>query len=48
MVANNQSNPIDIEAYGEYETAWCPGCGNFRILESLKKALSELGLAPEK
>ena len=28
--------------------AWCPGCGNFPILESLKKALVELDLAPEK
>ncbi|MEX1308624.1 MAG: 2-oxoacid:ferredoxin oxidoreductase subunit beta [Eubacteriales bacterium] len=27
-----------------YETAWCPGCGNFVILECLKKALEELGL----
>lgn len=29
------------------ETAWCPGCGNFGILNLLKKALSELDLAPE-
>ncbi|WP_369019303.1 thiamine pyrophosphate-dependent enzyme [Thermatribacter velox] len=27
--------------------AWCPGCGNFGILRSLKKALLELGLKPE-
>jgi 2-oxoglutarate/2-oxoacid ferredoxin oxidoreductase subunit beta len=28
------------------ETAWCPGCGNFGILGTLKETLSELGLAP--
>ncbi|HAY21054.1 MAG TPA: 2-oxoacid ferredoxin oxidoreductase [Desulfobacterales bacterium] len=32
--------------YGNYETAWCPGCGNFRILAALKKALVESNLAP--
>lgn len=26
-----------------YETAWCPGCGNFNILVCLKTALEELG-----
>jgi 2-oxoglutarate/2-oxoacid ferredoxin oxidoreductase subunit beta len=29
-----------------YETAWCPGCGNFSILECLKKALEELDKDP--
>ncbi len=29
-----------------YETAWCPGCGNFSILDSLKTALEELGKDP--
>ena len=29
-----------------YETAWCPGCGNFSILKCLKQALEELGLDP--
>lgn len=27
-------------------TSWCPGCGNFGILESLQKALFEEGLKP--
>jgi len=35
-----------IEAFGEFETAWCPGCGNFSILKALKQALAGLGLAP--
>ena len=29
------------------DIAWCPGCGNFGILESLKAALTELGLTPQ-
>lgn len=28
------------------ENAWCPGCGNFGILNSLKKAFSEANLKP--
>lgn len=28
------------------EIAWCPGCGNFSILDALKEALSELNLHP--
>lgn len=37
---------VSIEDFGTYETAWCPGCGNFSILESMKKALVMSGLAP--
>ena len=29
------------------ETAWCPGCGNFMILECLQQALNELGRRPQ-
>ena len=29
-----------------FETAWCPGCGNFNILDSLKNALTDLWLDP--
>ena len=29
-----------------YETAWCPGCGNFQILPAVKKALAASDLAP--
>lgn len=28
------------------QTAWCPGCGNFSILEVLTKVLNELELSP--
>jgi 2-oxoacid:acceptor oxidoreductase, beta subunit, pyruvate/2-ketoisovalerate family len=33
-------------SYETYETAWCPGCGNFSILSCLKSALEELGRDP--
>lgn len=39
---------IPIEQYGTFETAWCPGCGNFFINKALKKALSTLDLPPHK
>lgn len=29
------------------ETAWCPGCGNFGIINSLSQALDNLGLDPK-
>ena len=32
--------------YGEHETAWCPGCGNFAVLKAVKRALAESGVAP--
>jgi 2-oxoglutarate ferredoxin oxidoreductase subunit beta len=37
---------VSIEDYGTYETAWCPGCGNFSLLDGLKKGLVRAGLAP--
>jgi 2-oxoglutarate ferredoxin oxidoreductase subunit beta len=33
----------DPESFGRYETAWCPGCGNFGILDAVKDALVKLG-----
>ncbi len=37
---------VSIEDYGEYETEWCPGCGNFGILKSIKQALVNLEKDP--
>jgi len=37
---------VSMEDYGEYETAWCPGCGNFAILKAVKRSLVKLGLRP--
>ncbi|MCC7558514.1 MAG: 2-oxoacid ferredoxin oxidoreductase, partial [Methanobacteriaceae archaeon] len=30
------------------DVAWCPGCGNFSILQSLKNALLDLKINPKK
>ena len=35
-----------MATFKTYETAWCPGCGNFAILDSLKTALEELNKEP--
>jgi len=32
---------------GPIDKMWCPGCGNFPILDAIKKALAELDLAPQ-
>jgi 2-oxoglutarate ferredoxin oxidoreductase subunit beta len=37
---------VNIDDYGQYETAWCPGCGNFSILEAVKQGLVDSGIAP--
>jgi pyruvate/2-oxoacid:ferredoxin oxidoreductase beta subunit len=37
--------PFDM---GDIDIAWCPGCGNFKILDALKQALTELDLDPVK
>ena len=38
---------IDITQYAtDYENQWCPGCGNFGILDALKEALATLEIAP--
>ena len=37
-----------IEQYhNEYENKWCKGCGNFGILDGMKDAFVNLGLAPK-
>jgi len=40
---------MDKQAYdmGNIDIAWCPGCGNFGILNILKQALAELDIAPQ-
>src|SRR3989338_5688044 len=39
---------LDLNTYGTFETAWCPGCGNFGILDAVKDALVKLQLDPHK
>jgi len=33
---------------GEVHPDWCPGCGDFGVLKSLKEAILELGIPPHK
>jgi 2-oxoglutarate ferredoxin oxidoreductase subunit beta len=37
---------VTVSDYLGLQTAWCPGCGNFGILNALKKALTELEIKP--
>jgi len=38
---------VTLKDYAEtIEIAWCPGCGNFGILQALRTALVELGIEP--
>ena len=38
---------VKIEDYAaSAPITWCPGCGNFSILQALKKALVAIGLEP--
>ena len=39
---------MSSDKFCTYETAWCPGCGNYSILECLKSALEELDLDPSR
>jgi 2-oxoglutarate ferredoxin oxidoreductase subunit beta len=34
----------DLGSLGKYESAWCPGCGDFGILDAVKDALVKLDL----
>ena len=38
---------MDNSLFETYETAWCPGCGNFALLKCVKEALGRLGLKPK-
>jgi 2-oxoglutarate ferredoxin oxidoreductase subunit beta len=39
---------MDVKTFdmGDIDVAWCPGCGNFPILKTLKQALAELNIEP--
>ena len=37
---------VSAADFGDYETAWCPGCGNFPILDAVKAALVKKQLQP--
>ncbi|MDH4067313.1 MAG: 2-oxoacid:ferredoxin oxidoreductase subunit beta [Dehalococcoidia bacterium] len=37
---------VTVSDYAGLKPAWCPGCGNFGILEALNRALIEMGIEP--
>lgn len=39
---------MDVTAFDKHDIdiAWCPGCGNYKILDILKEALAELDIQP--
>ena len=39
---------VSLEDFGTYETAWCPGCGNFAVIKVVKQALVTAGLPPHR
>jgi 2-oxoglutarate ferredoxin oxidoreductase subunit beta len=39
---------VKMTNYAGSQPSWCPGCGNFGILNAVKKALVELDLEPHK
>lgn len=45
-MATVSERKVPINEYQGLKPAWCPGCGNFGILSSLNKALSELNIEP--
>jgi len=38
---------VSVEDYGNFDTAWCPGCGDFGILKALKRALADMDKSPD-
>lgn len=42
-----KNNPFDSSRPGSQEISWCPGCGDFAILDALKETLAALQLTPQ-
>ena len=42
----NNYTPKDFKS--DQEVRWCPGCGDHAVLNSVQKALSELGIPKDK
>jgi 2-oxoglutarate ferredoxin oxidoreductase subunit beta len=38
---------LPLKTYEGIESAWCPGCGNFAMLQAFKQALAALEIRPE-
>jgi len=43
-----ENNKTVFDFDSDIDIAWCPGCGNFNILKSVKKALADTGIDPQK
>jgi 2-oxoglutarate ferredoxin oxidoreductase subunit beta len=37
---------VTLSDYSGLKPAWCPGCGNFGILQALNRALVEMQIEP--
>jgi len=48
MCEKNISKNKNEYDYTVMDTAWCPGCGNFAILDAIKESLEELNLNPNR
>ena len=43
----SESQTLTVKSYDtEEKSTWCPGCGDFGILNAIKRALADLGIAP--
>ncbi|MCX8059475.1 MAG: thiamine pyrophosphate-dependent enzyme [Spirochaetes bacterium] len=47
-MSDYKNDKFDIFEINNKDLAWCPGCGNYDILNSLKEALVELEISPSK
>lgn len=46
MMESLQYTPQDFKS-GQ-DVRWCPGCGDYAVLNSLQKAMAEIGISPDK
>jgi 2-oxoglutarate ferredoxin oxidoreductase subunit beta len=47
LVAKPKRAPLTVKDFkGKADPDWCPGCGDFGVLNALKAAVAELGLEP--
>ncbi len=47
LVAKPKRAPLSVKDFkGKADPDWCPGCGDFGVLNALKSAIAELGLQP--
>jgi 2-oxoglutarate/2-oxoacid ferredoxin oxidoreductase subunit beta len=44
MMENKLYTPAEFKS--DQEVRWCPGCGDYAVLNSIQKAMAELGVAP--